>query len=169
MKKAIGLVVIALTYFSIGQASEAKQHEHSIEERTGVHLSHDLKAVLNQEMNEIEKGMMKMIPAISAGDWEAIADVATKIENSFILKQELTREQIEELHDSLPAEFIEMDHSFHSTAGKLADAARQHDGELVNFYFYRLHSQCTKCHSTFATDRFPNLKKIQQGESDTRN
>ncbi len=172
MKKVIGLVVIAATtfwVFSIGQASEAKQHEgHSVEERTGLHLSHDLKAVLNQEMNEIQEGMMKMIPAISAGNWEVIADVAARIENSFILKQELTREQIEELHDSLPAEFVEMDHGFHSTAGKLAHAAHEHDGELVNFYFYKLHTQCTKCHSKYATERFPNLKKLEHDESDTK-
>ena len=59
-----------------------------------------------------------------------------------------------------------MDHSFHSTAEKLAHAANQHDAELVNFYFYKLHSQCVKCHSKYALERFPSLKKMHQGESD---
>ena len=163
MKKAIVLAVIALTSYcliGISQASEDKHHEsHTIEEGSELQISNDLKVVLNQEMNGIEAGMMKIIPAIAAGDWETIANIAKKIKNSFILKQKLTQEQIEELHQSLPAEFIEMDHGFHATAGKLAHAAHQHDGELVNFYFYKLHSQCTKCHSKYASERFSDLKK----------
>ena len=170
MKIAIYLAVVASTawyFFSVSQASEVEQHEnHKAEKRSEFHLSNDLKAILNQEMNEIEGGMKKIIPAISAGDWGTIVDIAKNIQDSFILKQKLTQEQIEELHHSLPAEFIEMDHSFHSTAGKLVHAAHQHDGELVNFYFYKLHSQCINCHSKYATERFPNFKEIHQGESD---
>ena len=170
MRKAICFAVIASStcfFISTAWASDAKQREsHTTEERSTVHLSHDLKVILNQEMNEIEQGMMKIIPAISAGNWENITLIAKKIKNSFILKQKLTEKQIEELHHSLPAEFIEMDHSFHSTAGKLAHAALDHDGELVNFYFYKLHSQCINCHSKYATERFPKLKKIQQNKDD---
>ena len=84
----------------------------------------------------------------------------------FLSQQKLTEKQIEELHHSLPAEFIEMDHSFHSTAGKLAHAALEQDGELVNFYFYKLHSQCINCHSKYASERFPKLGKIQQNHDD---
>ncbi len=170
MRKAICFAVIASStclFISIAQASDAKQHEnHTIEKRPAVHLSHDLKVILNQEMNKIEQGMMKIIPAISAGNWEDITKIAKKIKNSFILKQKLTEKQIEELHHSLPAEFIGMDHSFHSTAGKLAHAALEHDGELVNFYFYKLHSQCINCHSKYASERFPKLGKIQQDNAD---
>ena len=170
MRKAICFAVIASStcfFINIARASDAKQREsHTIEERSAVHLSHDLKVILNQEMNEIEQGMMKIIPAISAGNWEKITKIAKKIKNSFILKQKLTEKQIEELHHSLPTEFIEMDHSFHSTAGKLAHAALEHDGELVNFYFYKLHSQCLNCHSKYASERFPKLKKIQQNKGD---
>jgi hypothetical protein len=170
MIKAICFAVIASSaylFISIGQASDAKQREnHTIVERTAVHLSQDLKMILNQEMYEIEQGMMKIIPAISEGNWEIITEIAKRIKNSFILKQKLTEKQIEELHHSLPAEFIEMDHNFHATAGKLAHAALEHDGELVNFYFYKLHSQCINCHSKYASERFPNLKKIQQSKSD---
>ncbi len=170
IEKATGLaVMVSMSYcfISNGQASEVKEHEkHTIEEGSERHLSHDLKVILNQEMKEIEEGMMKIIPAISAGNWETIADIAKNIKDSFILKQKLTKHQIEELHHSLSAEFVEMDQNFHSTAGKLAHAAHQQDGELVNFYFYKLHSQCMTCHSKYALERFPNLKKIQQGKSD---
>lgn len=58
MKKAIRMAVIASVscyFISISQASEVKPHEkHAMEERSELHLSHDLKVILNQEMNEIE-------------------------------------------------------------------------------------------------------------------
>ena len=170
MIKAICCAVIASSAFlfiGIGQASDARQQEkHTVAERPAIHLSNDLKVILNQEMNEIEQGMMKIVPAISAGNWENIMAIAKKIKDSFILKQKLTEKQSEELHHSLPVDFIEMDHSFHSTAGKLAHAALEQDGELVNFYFYKLHSQCINCHTKYASERFPNLKKARQGKSD---
>lgn len=170
-KWAIGLAVmvsISCCLISIGQASDVKEHtEHAIEKGSELHLSHELKMILNQEMKEIEAGMMKIIPAISAGNWDRIAGIAKNIKDSFILKQKLTKQQIEELHHSLSAEFIEMDQNFHSTAGKLVHAAHQQDGELVNFYFYRLHSQCMTCHSTYASKRFPSFQMIvEQRKSD---
>lgn len=167
---AVGLVVIASAvygFIGISRASEVEHHEsHTAKEDPGLHLSHDLKVILNQEMSKIEEGMMGMIPAISAGDWETIASIAQQIKDSFILKQKLTQGQIEELHHSLSAEFLEMDRDFHSSAGKLAHAAHKQDGELVSFYFYNLHSQCIKCHSKYASERFPNFQKIEHGKGD---
>ena len=156
----LAMVVLA-SYFFIGpaQATEANPHgKHMVENHSEFHLSHDLKVVLNQEMNGIQEGMMKIIPAIAAGDWETIAAIAKNINDSFILKQKLTKQQIEELHHTLPAGFIEIDQKFHSTANKLAHSAHQQDAELVNFYFYKLHNQCTQCHSKYAAERFPSLK-----------
>ena len=92
--------------------------------------------------------------------------IRTEAKSSNADQHVVTEKQLEELHHSLPAEFIEMDHGFHSTAGKLAHAAIQNDGELVNFYYYKLHSQCIKCHSKYASKRFPDLKKIHQEESE---
>ena len=162
IKNSFCLAMVALaSYFFIGtsQAAEANPHgKHMVEKHSEFHLSHDLKEILNQEMNGIQEGMKKIIPAIAAGDWETIAETAKKIDDSFILKQKLTQEQIEELHHSLPAGFIEIDQKFHSTAKKLAHSAHQQDAELVNFYFYKLHSQCTQCHSKYASERFPNLE-----------
>lgn len=162
IKNTLCLAMVALaSYFFIGtgQAAEANPHEkHMVEKGPEFHLSHELKEILNQEMNGIQEGMMKIIPAIAAGDWETIADIAKQINDSFILKQKLSPEQMEELHHSLPAGFIEIDQDFHSTAEKLTHSAYQQDAELVNFYFYNLHRQCIQCHSKYATERFPNLK-----------
>ena len=175
-EKNIKATIVAMIFFatycfiSTSHASEKKQPEnHNTDNREKgfeLHLSHDLNALLNQEMNEIESGMTKIIPAISAGNWDTITHIATKIKNSFILKQKITPKQIEELHSSLPKEFIALDQNFHSTAGKLAHAALDHDIELVNFYFYKLHEKCTKCHSQYASERFPNFKSFKQGKED---
>ncbi len=158
--------VVSAACFFIGtaQASEGESHEnHEMKKSTEIHLSADLKEILNQEMNGIENGVMKIIPAIAAGDWETIAKIAQQIKASFILKQKLTPDQLKELHNSLPPEFVEMDMRFHSNAEKLAGAAHQRDGELVNFYFSKLHGQCMTCHAKYAPERFPGLNKPKPG------
>jgi|AMWB02.1.fsa_nt_gi cytochrome c556 len=168
--KAIRLAVLTSAVCSIITLSHASEvhlsPKHSPTQPAELHLSHDLKEVLNQEMNAIQKGMMAIIPAIAAGNWQSIAELAQKIKDSFILKQKLTEDQMKELHHSLPTGFIAIDQSFHVTAGKLAHAAHQGDGELVNFYFYKLHSQCMNCHAKYASDRFSNLKSNQQAATD---
>ena len=163
MKKALcsaAVVSAACLFISTAQAAETERHEnHQMKESAEIHLSSDLKEILNQEMNGIENGVMKIIPAIAAGDWETIAKIAQQIQTSFILKQKLTQEQLKQLHNSLPPEFVEMDMRFHSNAEKLAGAAHQRDSELVNFYFSKLHGQCMTCHAKYAFGRFPGLNK----------
>ena len=168
-KSTFWIAMIFATFFfvSTSQASgEKQQGKHNTESRFELHLSHDLRMLLNQEMIEIESGMTKILTAISSGNWEMITNIAKKIKKSFILKQKITLQQKEELHRTLPNEFIAMDRSFHSTAGKLAHAALDHDGELVNFYYYKLHEKCTKCHSKYATKRFPNFKGVHLSKGD---
>jgi len=168
--KATFLAVILLAIFCIISTSHASEKyqpkKHNTEKGPEIHLSHGLNLLLNQEMNEIESGMTKIIPAISAGNWDEITHIAKKIKNSFILKQKITPKQIEELHRSLPKEFIALDQNFHLTAGKLGHAALNHDSELVSFYFYKLHEKCSKCHSQYASERFPNFKSLNQGKEE---
>ncbi len=172
MKKTtlLAIVIIMVTtccFVNISHASGKKQPEaHKTEKVFELHLSPDLDELFRQEMNKIETGMRKIFTAISAGNWDTIAQIAKKLKNSFILKQKITPKQIDELHSSLPKEFIAMDRNFHSTAGKLAHSALEHDGELVNFYFYKLYEKCTKCHSQYASERFPNFKSVQQGKGE---
>ncbi len=72
--------------------------------------------------------------------------MARNIKESFILKQEVTKKQLEELHKVLPKVFIQLDSSFHNTA------------ELVNFYFYKMNEACVTYHSTFAKEKFPDFE-----------
>jgi hypothetical protein len=87
-----------------------------------------------------------------------------KIKKSFILKQKLTKAQKEELHRVLPQQFIEMDMDFHKSAGMLAHAAEMKNADVVNFYFFKMHTACVSCHSKYAAERFTGLKKSRDEE-----
>jgi len=120
-------------------------------------LSPDLRDLLRQEMNAILQGMQALMPAIVTGNWQSVADIGDRIQHSYIMQQQLTDPQRQELQQALPAGFLELDQSFHHAAGMLAHAAQQHNAEVVNFYFYKLTDTCVSCHSRFAGDRFTGL------------
>lgn len=134
---------------------------HHLESPTSqnLQLSPGLLALLNQEMGLIQQGMMDLVPAIAAGEWDKVSALGEKIKKSFILKQKLTDEQKAELHQVLPQQFIEMDQDFHKSAGMLAHAAEMKNADVVNFYFYKLNAACVSCHGTYAAERFPGLSK----------
>lgn len=145
MKFLIQFIFIATLTGSVAHAEE-----------TGVtSLSAELRSLLAKEMQAIEKGMQAMIPAYASGNWHEIAQIAGQIENSFILKQQLTQHQRHELHEKLPAAFIKQDQQFHYLAGMLAHAAKMEKQELVGFYFSELNNSCVSCHSQFASHKFP--------------
>ncbi len=158
------VMVVAGSSVFAGSSQASGDHHESAEKNnhSSLELSSGVVDLLNQEMRGIEGGMQSILPAISAGDWEEIATISQKIKASFILKQKLTKEQRQELHRTLPADFVAMDQYFHLTAGKLAKAAHQQDSELVSFYYYKLHNQCAKCHTKYAAERFPSLSKSAQ-------
>lgn len=122
-------------------------------------LSPKLRDLLAKEMQALQQGMMEIIPAYAAGDWEAIEDISYKMEHSYILKQNLTNEQVQELHHLLPESFLRLDQEFHYLAGMLNHAAKVEKSELVGFYFSELSHSCINCHSQHATHKFPKLKK----------
>ena len=99
--------------------------------------------------------MTSVIPAYISGNLTEVEKIATGMKNSFILKQTITKEQMHELHSSLPASFLKMDAEFHYFAGMLAHAANRKKLELVNFYFSKLTESCVGCHSEHATHKFP--------------
>lgn len=158
---AFTLFMISITAFAF--AAEHGHHQQSTTE-DGIQISPDLKKLLNQEMAAIQDGMMALIPAMSAGDWEEVAVIGKNIKASFIMKQKLTEAQREELHRILPPSFIEMDQDFHKSSGMLAHAAEMKNADVMNFYFSRLNAACVSCHAKFATGRFPGLVKPTSGE-----
>lgn len=124
-----------------------------------LHLSTGLTKLLQQEMQAIQQGMQSLIPAIVSGNLEAVAETGDKIQHSYIMKQQLTTEQLQELQQ-LPPAFRELDQSFHRSAGMLAHAARMKNVDVMNFYFYKLTDTCVACHTRFAANRFPELTTV---------
>ena len=121
-------------------------------------LSQDIRDLLTKEMVAIQEGMISMYPQMVAGDFEYVAQMATKIKKSFILKQNLTKEQKKELGKKLPAAFIALDREFHDDAGMLNVAANKKNIDLVNFYYSKMTKNCMSCHSQFAQKKFPAFK-----------
>ena len=82
------------------------RHEHPVKPTDPAQaLSPELRQLLVKEMQLIDNGMGELLSAISAGNWKSIEAIAGQIQHSFILKQQLTDQQLHELHDKLPDEF----------------------------------------------------------------
>lgn len=127
-------------------------------------LSEDIQKLLTEEMKAIQKGMQEIIPALVSGNWKALQSTGNKIHDSYIMKKALTSEQKHELHAKLPTSFKTLDHDLHHTAGQLAKAAMSHDAQLVSFYYYKMTESCVACHTSFASSRFPELKRPAENE-----
>lgn len=127
-------------------------------------LSPGLRELLSKEMLAIQQGMMSIIPAYAAGQWDEIENIAHKIKNSYILKQNLSESQRHELHAALPESFIALDQQFHYLAGMLEHAAAKEKPELVGFYFSRLSDSCIACHRSHAPHKFSALATDKQND-----
>ena len=122
-------------------------------------LSPEVRSLLSKEMVAIQSGMMSVIAAYASGNFEEIATIAEQIKSSYILKQDMSRQQEHELHQKLPKSFIHLDQQFHKYAGLLEEAARNNNDELIGFYFSKLVDSCSGCHSQHAKHKFPAFEK----------
>lgn len=149
--------VIGLGLSSAVLARDEYSQAAGKKEEAGLSLSKGVTALLRKEMIAIQGGVTELVPAIASGNWHKIAEIGKKIEASYIMKQQLTREQAEELHRKLPESFRELDREFHQHAGMLVKASEHRNAELANFYFFKLNEGCIKCHSKYAKHRFSNF------------
>lgn len=130
----------------------------AVEQKSAHTLSGDVRALLSQEMQQIEKGMKDIFSHMVRGEYKEINTIALKIRDSFILRKKLTKEQKEELR-KLPKSFFALDQSFHEAAGDLANAAEFGDKNTVVEYYQKMAAKCVACHSTYATHRFSNFEE----------
>jgi hypothetical protein len=144
-------------------SAEQATHGHETPVSGVQALSAPLREALSQEMVQLQTGMMTIIPAFISGDWTLIAETAKRMDESYILKQALTSEQLEELHHGLPPEFLELDAEFHYLAGMLSHAAANRKAELAAFYYSRMLESCHTCHAKFALEKFPALARPDDG------
>ncbi len=137
-----------LLTMSVGLTEESK--------KTGVEaLTPELRGLLQQEMRAIETAMKDLVSHHAAGDFKTIEQLASQIENSFILQQNLTQDQLHQLHTVLPDDFLQQDQQFHYDAGMLQHVAANKKPELVAFYYGQLLESCGSCHRVHAKHKFP--------------
>ena len=149
------LLVLLTPSLCFGQGHEGHAAGKS---DTGVAgLSPELRKLFSEEMRQLQNGMTQILPLYVAGGWDEIANIASQMEDSYVLKQNLSAAQMDELHARLPPGFIELDQQFHYLAGMLEHAAKVEKAELVGFYFSTMNEACVNCHSRYATNRFPAL------------
>lgn len=123
-------------------------------------LSEHLRAVLNEEMVALEKGMKEIFSSMIKGDYKNIEEIAATIQHSFILEQKLSSQEKEELHTKLPQNFIVLDRTFHNDAQMLQHVANAKNPELTSFYFNKMTNACVTCHQSFAQEKFPKLNTL---------
>jgi len=157
MKKYFQIIFLVLFIPSLAGAEE-KEHLPVDSNNSGiVNLSPNLRNLLSQEMRQLQKGMIEIYPLYISGKWAEIIPIAKTMKDSYVLKQNLSKEQMHELHLKLSNEFLELDQQFHYLSGMLAHAAKMEKPELVGFYISRMSETCVKCHTKFATHKFPSL------------
>lgn len=146
--------------------AENKKIDHKQTQATTAVLTipADIRPLLKQEMIAVEKGMQELVTSIATADWHKTVQIAKQIQASYIMKQNLTAEQMEQLHHSLPEQFIALDHSFHKNAGMLAHAAEVKNADVANFYFYKMNDGCVQCHSRYAQEVFTGFSKREKAE-----
>ena len=157
MKNLSQLFFLALLIPSLCHGQGHERHSVDNSHAGIADLSPQLRNLFSQEMRELQKGMTEILPLYVSGGWAEIAVIAGKMEDSYVLKQNLSTEQMDELHAKLPGAFIELDQQFHYLAGMLEHAAEMEKVELVGFYFSRMSEACVSCHIQYATQRFPAL------------
>lgn len=136
-------------------AAQAADDGHRTPEQGVEALSAPLREALGTEMVALQNGLMTVIPAFVAGHWDEVAGIGRQMHDSYIMKQSLSAAQVEELHQAMPASFLELDARFHYLAGMLQHAAEARKPELVGFYLGRLAETCVTCHAQHAHSKFP--------------
>ena len=54
-----------------------------------------------------------------------------------------------------------LDKEFHQLAASLAEAGRNDDTEKQHQLFGNMTGNCIQCHSTYVSDRFPDVKSVR--------
>ena len=154
MKKTLKKLALVSMITMLSSSIFASEMKKGVEE-----LSPEVRILLVKEMQGVEQGMKDIFSYIIAGNWPEVKKIAVKIKESYILEQNLTKEQAHELDEKLPKGFLELDGKFHNQAGMLSHAADMENTELANFYTYKMQESCISCHSTYAQSKFPLFSK----------
>ena len=146
-------IVAILSFLIVSSISHADESKNVISS-----LSPELQQLFSKEMIQLNQGMQEIIIAYTSGQWDSIIPIAKKMENSYVLTQNLSKDQMHELHSKLPTAFVELDEKFHYYSGMLSHASEMKKVELIGFYYAKMSETCVSCHSLYATHKFPSFK-----------
>lgn len=124
-------------------------------------LTDKLSQLLQEEMRSVQAAMTTIHSAIVMGQHEDVAEQAQQIHDSFILAQSMTDQDRKDLMSAVPEDFVKLDQEFHELAASLAEAGRSENTEEQHKLFGEMTRNCIQCHSTYVSDRFPNVQPIQ--------
>ena len=122
-----------------------------------LHLSQELRTLLQTEMREIAGASQAMVMSFVSGDWKSIQRVSEQILASYVMERSISDSQKRKLEDKLPDRFKRLDMEFHARANKLGLAAASEDPEIFAFHYSRLLETCATCHAAYAKLRFPGF------------
>lgn len=160
-KTVLGIVVTGV----LAAVSMALAQDHAAPKASVLSLSPKLHAALVAEMAGVKEGVAELSGSLAMGEWDAAAQRAERIRDSYIMKQKLTRAELDELERALPADFAKMDDAFHWHAEGLAHAAKARNHELAVFYFSKMMEGCGNCHARYATHVFKGFKRVDRAEA----
>jgi len=135
--------------------------EEAPEPHNTINLSPETLNLLRAEMRELAVASQAMVISYVSGDWKSIQRISEQIRASYVMEQNLTDSQKQELAEKLPERFKRLDADFHSRADRLESAATNENSELVAFHYYRLLESCATCHSEYAALRFPGFSSSE--------
>lgn len=152
------LAALALVAPGCTGRTQAAPEASAVSGRTELELPPRYRNLLRAEMREIEGAMQELLGSLARGEAEDGALLARRIEQSFILRRELSAEERRELQDLLPEELLRLDHAFHGEAGALAGALERRDFQAASESYAAMSRGCVDCHSRFAAERFPGFQ-----------
>jgi len=131
----------------------------SASEPAGLELPPETRSLLIREMNAILDASQAILGALVRGRDDIVAAKAQAIHDHFVMDEAMTAAARKRLRELLPGGFLQRDRAFHRLAGELAEAAREGDRRRQREGFGRMIQACIGCHSRYAVDRFPGLKR----------
>lgn len=163
-KRVLGMVVAGvLATLSVALAQDSAAPKTA--ETPVLSLSPKLRAALVAEMAGVKEGVAELSALLAMGEWDAATRRAERIRDSYIMKQKLSRAELEELERALPTDFAKMDDAFHRHAEGLVHAAKARNYELAVFYFSKMMEGCGNCHARYATHVFKGFKQTARAEA----
>lgn len=111
--------------------------------------------LIRAEMREIEGAMQEELSHLARAEAAEGAELARRIEASFVMKARMSDAERKELRSLLPETFLAFDRDFHRRAGRMAKAFEAGDFDTAADLYAEMNRACVRCHSRFATERFP--------------